>query len=497
MIEPQNDINQTAVDFFKSAILGQSGETQAAYGRVIKSFYTFLSAHGLIISDLSEAMVTDWAIELLRNGLSPKNVRKYTDILASLVNSATKAGIITGADQVRKARARIGEWCKADPCVEPAAEEEFVRRFTALMRANPETLAGSGNVKSRVWRDVILLSLLNGGMDLVEAARLTKDDQTGRNEETAAVIERNQSPQRRKYVFDLDQSAMTPRQFAAEVRKRTLQLLHDRVSPAIADPQQAVRSMWVETVMRGGATASTALGCQPEGLKCLTLPPIAGRTEVGHALKEELMNTVASTIVNNPQRWYAMHMRRRVTPEDIDRQIEDEAAPWKPAATFYPLAEITKRIKGKRVTLQKPYITDVLFFKSRVTDILPLFRRIGDKAWCYRTTNAPGAPYATIPQSEMSRFQAAIGEFTPDTELYPLDAAPLAPGDEVVVLGGLLAGSCGKVSKPVKDRKTGRTLYKVILQQMGKDGRPEGYEWLSARVEAHLDPRQLKSTHTN
>lgn len=492
MPEKQGNSTSGVLYFFRSAVAGRSGETRAAYGRVVKSFEGFLASQGLEITYIPETAVTDWAVELLRSGLAPKTVAKYADILAALSNAAVKAGVLSDNEGVRAAKARISGCIREGRVPKPEGTESFFARFAALMRVRPEGVATAAQPDAAVWRDVILLSLLNGGMDLADAACLTKDAVGALNDESRAVASRNESPRRRKYVFDLGQSSKTPGQFAGEVRAKTLALLRDRVSPSVADPQAAVRSMWVETAMRSGATASAALGCQPAAFRSLTLPGFAVRAEVPGPLRQSFADSVASAIAADSRRWFAMRLRAGVTPGDIDAAIAENAPAWRPSGTFYPMAEISKRVKGRRVTLQKPWISDVLFFKSRVTDILPLFRGIGGKAWCYRVTNTPGAPYAAIPQREMTRFQIAVGEFTPETEVTPLGATPLSPGDEVVVLGGILTGMRGTVGKPVSDRRTGRTLYRVVLQQAGPGGNPEGWEWLSAKsVEADIDPRQL------
>lgn len=94
MPDNQSKHNEEILTFFESVILRHSGETKAAYGRVIKTLGKFLSIHGLSLASLTETMAMDWAVELLRKGLSPKNVRKYVDILASLVNSAAHVGLL-------------------------------------------------------------------------------------------------------------------------------------------------------------------------------------------------------------------------------------------------------------------------------------------------------------------------------------------------------------------------------------------------------------------
>lgn len=176
---------------------------------------------------------------------------------------------------MKKAKVRIARFCEEGKT--PALEETdlFVKRFIALMRMREDGLDSGPERQTAIWRDVILLSLLNGGIDLVESARLTKDGHSGLTPESMEVVQRNESPKRRKFIFNLNQSSFTTKQFAALVHEKTLELLRSRVSPKLTDPQNAVRSMWVETAVRNGATASVALGCMHPGVKSTTLPGIA------------------------------------------------------------------------------------------------------------------------------------------------------------------------------------------------------------------------------
>ena len=108
-----------------------------------------------------------------------------------------------------------------------------------------------------------------------------------------------------------------------------------------------------------------------------------------------------------------------------------------------------------------------------------MFALIGDKAWCYRVTNTPGAPYAAISSRDMRRFQAAIGVFTPDIEIHTLGELTPRPGESVIIIKAGFDNREGEVEEVINDGAT--TIFRIKLST------DQGYEW---RMD--LDARQIQ-----
>lgn len=148
-------------------------------------------------------------------------------------------------------------------------------------------------------------------------------------------------------------------------------------------------------------------------------------------------------------RWFAMRLR----PHKTLRTVTDRVTATTDGAAllgtiYYPHEEIARRIGHKIMHASRPVLPDILFFRTRPTAVTPLFRSIGDLAWCYRTAPSPTAPYATIPDADMRRFQHTIGLFTPD--LRPVtdpDAPTIQPGQRMLITTGPLAGLTGTVAR--------------------------------------------------
>lgn len=156
---------------------------------------------------------------------------------------------------------------------------------------------------------------------------------------------------------------------------------------------------------------------------------------------------VSALFIDDPLRWYAMRLRPKVRFDDVKSRIDHiEGLSTKPLL-FYPLNEIAKKTGKKIIIENKPVINDVVFFRSKVTDILPMFSKIGDLAWCYTTSGRPGSPYAAIPQRNFEKFQEAIGHFTPEYEVAPMGTMIPQAGEKVIFLGGLFSGQEIDISK--------------------------------------------------
>lgn len=421
-------------------------------------------------------MASDWAFELLRKGLAWSTMTKYVEIMAGLINNAARAGIVTGDGPFNRMRTVI---CGSKQHYAPV-ERSIVDRFVNLMKA--PGLDGEPGM----WRDVILFSLLNRAMPFEQIAALTRDSRHGSAPRNLEIIRRNISPGRRKYVFDLGQSALTPRQLKKRVEQSTLVLLQSQVSTTIKDPWQFVADMWLTLALDSGCRLSQALGCLPDNHTTVVVPDFALRADIDQAAATACDNAVAAGLECPAPVWHVLKMRPRVRYSDLEQALKETPTP---ATLFYPLDEITRRIGSKKTVVLQPFISGVVFVRTAPQALSNVMACLASYAVCMRTGDAP----AKVRDAEMHAFQRAIGRFTPDTEIHPLHTLIPAPGDKVIVLGGVFAGLTGTYQRPVPEPGTGRTLYRIIFRET-RDGHPaHGIEWETfSHVSATIDPRQIQ-----
>ncbi len=466
--------NREIFDFFRSRLTGLSMESACKYRRTISEFDCFLAGHSLSVQELSTTMMGDWATELLRQGLSESTVIRHLNIVNSLVRSAAQKGFMLPNDAPRTIAKALENTADGDPfLLDERCFTDCLQRLRSLAK---------GTESACIYGDILLISLLEGGRSLNDIIFIKKEDGSGYDALSRAIIERNISP-KREYVFDLRQSRMTAGQLRAVVYSGVLQLFREIIPLSISiDPEAFVRSLWVSCMIRGGATASEALyqagGTAPYAVPSFCIP---GRE---HGSNSQSWKAAVSPMLGQEMpRWYAMHMRRKVSYEELAGAISERIRPV--PELFYPVETIRKRIGDKMTVDKQPFISHTVFFRSNPEKVKSMFGIIGDKAWCYRVSNSPGSPYAVISDEDMRRFQGAIGVFTPDIEIHRLGELTPKPGETVIIIKAGYGNRTGTV-REVISKKCGSTIFRVELST------EHGYEWRE-----EFDARQIERTHIN
>lgn len=465
-------------DFFLSRLQGLSAESSVKYRRTLTELDCFLSGHRLRLSTLTDVDIADWTVELLRQGLSPKTVARHLNILNSFVTQASRKGMLPALEAPRRL---------VRPLLEKGAVPLLAKgnNLEKCLRLVKEEMNRHDDSDTDTHIDLMLFSLLNNSMPLYEVAQLRRKDAQFYYGFGRRILERNISP-RRDFIFDLNQSRLTPRQLQNSIHE-ALDAFFQRAGISGSDADAMVRSLWTECAMQCGATASKAKKLAG-GPATYLIPAFLQADPKGMDFRhtaegfpaEEWSRGVSMMFLCDAPRWYAMRIRRGVKYDELRKQILAEVHPQ--PKLFYPCETITRMTRSRKIADEQPLISDIVFFRLTPSRVAPLFRIIGDKAWCYRVSGLPGAPYATIPQKEMLRFQAAVGVFTPDTELKPLGTIEPKPGESVIVVMAGYGDREGTVEQVLPDT-SGTAIIRV------KFATDQGYEW---RLD--LDPRQLRHT---
>lgn len=196
--------------------------------------------------------------------------------------------------------------------------------------------------------------------------------------------------------------------------------------------------------------------------------------------KDMIVAGIGEAVMENPVNWYAMRLRQASKFEEVKRRIAEVDEAIRPIEMFYPANEISKRLKSGRKVVMRPIIPGVVFFKSKMSSVQPLFAQIGDVAWCYRAVEGD-KQYAVIPRHEMTCFQRAVGQFTSDFEVGPIGSLTPRQGDTIRVVGGIFDGYKGEIQKIIDQPEAG-----VIYRLKVVDG--QGVEWRIALDSRYAEP---------
>jgi hypothetical protein len=438
------------LELLESRLTGSHTGTDVLCRKSVASLRQYLSTRADSDPALAElaTAIRGWQTDMERRGIKPLTQRRYVESLRALYNKAVAQGLAETDGVFNQVLAALhgGGAPAVRPQREAAPPTVHVDCLRQLVQRAP-----SRNRELDLMRDVFVYSLYHAGLEPEAIPALTASP-TGRDcAQAAAIVERYAAP-RRKYLFPLSQGRTTDHRIALTLQARIPAVLTYLGYPeAVPFTRQAVRALWTEVARR----------CR--------IPDADIRAALGEAddeVRDEVLGTVADYLNDSTPQWYAMKLRRGVTPDDIQCRLADEPTRAdRPLQTYYPCEEITRRVGKKLKHTTRAYISEVLFFRVPFYEILPLFRLIGDMAWCYRTANTPGAPYAVI--HDLDRFQRCVGQLTPDMQVEPLDDADLGVGQTVRITGGCMEGYEGQIfSLPKADGATTdstKRLFKLKL----------------------------------
>ena len=294
----------------------------------------------------------------------------------------------------------------------------------------------------RTHLSVMLTSLILPELGAAEIARLKVTDDLPEVHQLHDIVAQCLQP-KRKYIFDLGQTTTRIETIVKNLCKpkdKELAAMFGDLGDMLADP--AFRTdVWLQAARLGGVSDTVLRGILGDNipdtycyLRDVPLQPVEQHPRL------LARRAVATYLIPDYRRWYAMGLRARITPDNINNRLQDLGIGLE---TFYPLDEkrVGKNLKKKLL----PYISRVLFFKSKPQQLNYLFNQIGDLSWPYRVTKEPGSPYAII--NDMANFKRAIQAIDPHTDIDILDVKDIAAGERVLITGGPWSGYEGTVLK--------------------------------------------------
>lgn len=420
------------VAFFSSLLNGEGQEAPSTSERALQSFVSYCTGKNFPEQSDFFTITADWIVGLQLGGVALGTVTRYVKGLSGYYTKAVKEGLAPPTEAFKSIMDKLKQ--HGEEMWTGSVTRQDFDAFLALTRQT-----GLRPREENMAEDLVLFSLINGQMPLYDVAMLKVDDMRALDRDSLDIVNRYREPAR-KYVFPLRQSMLTRRQLNDAVNRLVTDRLQKRNIRCFSSANETLKSYWGYAALRSGVSPHvlvSILGIPPGGLSVLSLFPEGQCDEVN---RSETNASVAGVFLSNPLKWYAMRLRTRVSFADLKlrfAQLKDEIPT---PEIFYPYEEISRRTGKKLVVEQKPVIGNIVFFRARVTDILPLFYRIGDLAWCYKYTNEQGSAYAAIPQASFVQFQQAIGRFTRDYEVAPIGELTPQVNDRVVVIGGPFQG---------------------------------------------------------
>lgn len=437
-------------------------KSAADYGKTLALLGDFAVVDGWSLANPTSAMLEEWCSYLYHLGFKTTTVVHCLDVFSALHKAAANEGLAeaSGLFRLIKAKVRNGDMQKSLGGFSP---ETFARIHKLL---------GLGDRLAReigMYLDVFAVSVLTGCRPFAEVATLKKGDVALQSSAVATILERN-AASNRQYVFALSQNSRTSLQIEKHLEERIAEIFESRGIRPVGSVWETARCYWAYSAVKRGFSlvdVHKVLGTIPMALPAVeaarTSPRFTGDRDM-------IVASVGEAVLDNPVNWYAMRLRQAAKFEEVQRRIEALDGEVQPMELFYPAHEIMKRTKGASKMVMQPVIPGVVFFKSKLNNVAPLFAGIGDLAWCYRNGGID-KPYAVISRNEMISFQRAVGQFTSDFEVGPIGSLALREGDTVKVVGGLFDGKQGELLKIMGEPEVGVIYRLKIIDEQGVEWR--------------------------
>ncbi len=455
MLEGESVTISQGLSFFESKISSLAGKSTAdGYGKALMSFRNFVGSRRSADEIFTQSLLEDWYVAMRFKGLTAKTASYYFDNIASLYNALVRHTMPHQGDIFRNVKLKIKE---SDSGVNPFfISDGDYERFLGLLTAQT-------SADRQMIRDIIVFGIINSGISLHGIALLKKSDIATLPEYCIHIAERYIEPKRR-YVFPLKQSCFTPKQLNTYLSGKIIRFFYDNSLPVFGGADETIKTYRAYTALKSGISASSIVNISGECLSGMPLLDICTSGDAEFLPTDDADRIVADALCDDKLRWYAMRLRPRVSFDDIVCRFRDFDSKIRCPEMFYPCEEIAKRIGKKLVWKEKPIINNIVFFKSRLTDIYPMFQMLYDLAWCYRGGRNRSGAYSVISDTSMRRFQETIGKFTSEYEVTPVGHVELRPDERVVVIGGDYAGLTGTyLESDANASGEGNIVYRILL----------------------------------
>lgn len=315
------------------------------------------------------------------------------------------------------------------------------------------------NTSFLLYLRIFLYSLYNAGVDIRSILALTKTSLPPLCCQARKIVDESISSQR-KYVFPLEQGRKSENTIVMETLRKIGAVLSSiglKLDKAFDD--STVAKIWTEAAQMADIDDRVIAAIAGEHTELPAYLKMVEPAVLTPEQKAETLSAVADYIHDTTEKWYVMNLRNN-KPADIEERLANaEGCPVKKLHTFYPCEKIVVKDGKKKRIENRPVIREILFFKTRPEYVKPIFRAIGDLAWCFRANPSnPDSPYSVVNSRQMELFQRCICQFSDDMEISITHSPEIANGQKVRITGGIMEGYEGIVIDSSTDGNNLRTF---------------------------------------
>lgn len=405
--------------------------------------------------DALEDALKYWLASMIDSGVSAAIRKRYIDKLNAIyreydAESAIGPHLFQAIKQLNVCYGNIDDMSLIDSGVD--------RIFNVLM----------SGAKSQPALAIFLYLLFNASSDVKKAIMLRTDEYRNQFAQLEDVIVPATFHHLRKYVFNLNQSRKREPQLVREVLTEIESCLTSwgiKLKNGIS--VSLIPAIWIGKAKSCGINLSeivSVLDAVPAEYGYLQL---IRKTSLGVERRDTIKERVANAFAPSNKSWYALKLRRGVSYDNLQTEIQKAFPEFCNEDTFfYPQKEVSRRVDKRIVTEVTPVIPDIVFFHVQPCHVGKIDRliRMAGLGWIFRTVNTSESDYSVIPRSSMLDFQKMIGVFSSNMRIELTQERPIGVGREVRITGGIMTGYKGMIYD-IKEGDDGRLIYIKISNE--------------------------------
>jgi transcription antitermination factor NusG len=404
--------------------------------KALRSLEKHLNGKAPDFGDLTEPIIKSWVDALLPR-LSMGTIKRYIESLGQINKHAIRLGYITHNDIFDNIREYIGGLKDVGFDKTSKALIDVVRELARTKHTDSPCVG--------LAIDIYLYSFYHAGLDINTIIELQDDSQLCQMPQTAALKAKYYNP-RRKYIFPLDQWKRTTKQIRLSVEKN-LQSYFDICRMRVGSRTNAdfITNAWVAAAKSCGISNADICACCPQIMRNKGLKGIEPSSSTQSQI-DDIKCRVANVIIDMVPHWYAIHF---VGKDDIVRKSIKKICDTVPYSIYYPMEEVYKKIRKKRVVESRPTIRNIMFIQTTANTINKIeSAKLEQRNFhVIRNHARTNKEFAIIPNKEMHIFSmiASNGmDIIGDDELKDME---ITEGSYVEITAGLNKGYRGKVYK--------------------------------------------------
>jgi transcription antitermination factor NusG len=423
--------------------------------KALRSLKKHLGGKEPDFEDLTKQVITSWIDALLPN-LTMATIIRYVESLAQINKHAIRLGYIPDNQTFDSIREYIDGLCEGGFDKVSKALIEVVQQLARIHRTEPPSVGYA--------IDLYLYSFYHAGLDIDEVIQLQDDSRLCQMPQTAA-LKAKYADARRKYIFPLDQWRRTVKQIKLAAERDFKHYLRNAgMTVGGRSNEDFITSAWVAAAKSCGISNADICACCPQ---VMTKPKLKGvqPSALTQSQIDDIKRRVANVVMDMTPHWYAI---RFVGKDTVVSKFIKEICHTATYKIYYPIDEIYKKVKKKRVVESRPTIRNIMFIQTAADVISRIASaRIEQRTFhVIRNKARQNRSFAIIPNEQMRTFSMLVSNGVDILDEEDLQKVEILTGSYVEITEGPNKGYRGKVYKIRNKDNSKATLLEIQVPEL-------------------------------